>query len=197
MNPDGMGAWRTAFAASHALVWPGFLAPDLAAYVRRRLATAPITIRREHDREIEHTIDDPVLLGAMQAILGDPALWRLVESVTGCRAIDAFSGRIYRREARAGGAHYYPWHNDVCEGRLIGLSINLSEQPYDGGRLQIREAASGRVITEVATAAFGDAMIFRIDPALEHQVTPVESATPRTALAGWFREGVDYWTLVR
>ncbi|MFP5378663.1 MAG: 2OG-Fe(II) oxygenase [Vicinamibacteria bacterium] len=196
-TPARIDAWRRSFAAAHALVWPGLLDADLAAYVRRRLAVAPVVIRTEDAREIEHTIDDPLLLGAMQAILSDPALWRLVEAVTGCPAIDAFSGRVYRREARPGGAHYFPWHSDVTDGRLIGLSVNLSDKPYDGGRLQIRDAASGRLLTDIATAAFGDAMIFRIDPALEHQVTPVAGATPRTALAGWFREGVGYWTLVR
>lgn len=196
-TPADLDRWRQQFATTHTVGWPGFLAPDLSTLVRRRLAVAPITLRTEGAREIEHVLDDAVLLGALQAVLGDPALWRFIESVTGCRPISTFSGRIYRRARRPGGDHYFPWHNDVVDGRLVGLSINLSEQPYRGGRLQIRDAATARPLADVATEAFGDAMIFRIDEALEHQVTPVEGDAPRTVLAGWFREGVDYWSLVR
>jgi hypothetical protein len=189
--------WRREFDSAHTVMWPGFLAPDLASLVRSRLAGAPVTLRIEGTREIEHVIDDAALLGALHVVLCDPALWRLIQAVTGCRAISAFSGRIYRRERRPGGEHYFPWHNDVTDGRLVGLSINLSERPYIGGRLQIRDAATTDLLADVATEKFGDAMIFRIDELIEHQVTPVDGPDPRTVLAGWFREGADYWSLVR
>lgn len=189
-------AWRREFAHAHAVLWPGMLAPDLDTIVRSRLARAAFASRVEDGREIEHTLDDEALAGTLHAVLNDPELWQVVEGVTGCRPIGAFSGRVYRREARRDGAHYFPWHSDVSDGRLIGFSLNLGDAPYAGGHLQIRDAASHEVLTETANPGRGDALLFRIDPALEHQVTPVEGPEPRTVLAGWFREGLDYWSLV-
>jgi hypothetical protein len=189
-------AWRREFARAHAVVWPGLLAPDLDRVVRHRLARAAFTTRMAGDREIEHTLDDEALAGALHAVLNDPELWQVVRRVTGCRPIGAFSGRVYRREARGDGGHYFPWHSDVSDGRLVGFSLNLGDAPYTGGRLQIRDAASEAILTDTANPGRGDALLFRIDPALEHHVTPVQGPAPRTVLAGWFREGVDYWSLV-
>jgi hypothetical protein len=80
---DGSAAdldeWQREFAASHVVRWPNFLAPDLAALVRARLAVAPVRRRADGAREIEHVIDDDGLLGTLQMVLCDPALWRLVE----------------------------------------------------------------------------------------------------------------------
>jgi len=36
------------------------------------------------------------------------------------------------------------WHNDCCDSRLIGVSVNLSPEPYNGGVFQLREAATGK-----------------------------------------------------
>ncbi|MGE3276871.1 MAG: 2OG-Fe(II) oxygenase [Vicinamibacterales bacterium] len=195
-EPEVLAGWKETFRQHHALVWPGFLGADLGALVRRRLAAAPFTTRHDGTREIEQQLDDPVLHGTLQAVLNDPALWRLVQDVTGCAALGGFSGRIYRREARGDGAHYFPWHSDTTDGRVVGFSLNLGEAGYDGGRLQIREADTGHVLSDLAITGPGDAMIFRIAPGFEHQVTPVTGPVPRTVLAGWFRTGFDYWSAV-
>ena len=76
-----------------------------------------------------------------------------------------------------------------AKGRLVGLSINLTARPYEGGLLQIRDANTEVILAEKANTGYGDAMIFRISPGLEHQVTPVTSDTPRLVLAGWFSSG--------
>ncbi|MGE4069510.1 MAG: 2OG-Fe(II) oxygenase [Vicinamibacterales bacterium] len=195
-GPAQVASWRQEFARTHVVRWPGLLAPDLDTLVRTRLARAAFATRVEDGREVEHTLDDHGLAGVLHAVLNDPELWQVVEAVTGCRPIGAFSGRVYRREARTDGGHYFPWHSDVSDGRLVGFSLNLGDTPYAGGRLQVRDADSHEILTDTANPGRGDALLFRIDPALEHQVTPVEGPEPRTVLAGWFREGLDYWSLV-
>lgn len=162
-----------------------------------RLASATFETRVEEGREIEDTIVDTALTALFTLVLNDPALFSLVDRLTGCGPIGCFTGRLYRRRAaRGGGDQYYPWHNDVTDDRLVGLSINLGREPYTGGVLQVRAAGSGLPVAEVANTGHGDAVLFRISDALEHQVTPVTGAVPRTVMAGWFRARPSFFDLV-
>jgi predicted 2-oxoglutarate/Fe(II)-dependent dioxygenase YbiX len=74
---------------------------------------------------------------------------------------------------------------------MVGLSVNLSRDTYEGGLLEIRQAVSSRAEYAVASRGFGSAVLFRISPDLRHRVTPV-SGRPRTAYAGWFRGSPDF-----
>ena len=69
---------------------------------------------------------------------------------------------------------------------MVGLSINLSDNIYEGGYLQIRKKESKETIYQIQNVGFGDAIFFRITPFLEHQVTPLKGCIPRTVFAGWF-----------
>jgi predicted 2-oxoglutarate/Fe(II)-dependent dioxygenase YbiX len=100
---------------------------------------------------------------------------------------------VYSRHARADGAHYYPWHSDIAHERLVGLSVNLSSELFEGGVLEVREERSRRVVARVANRTAGDAVLFRISPVLEHHVTPVTAGGERLVLAGWFRRAPDFW----
>jgi hypothetical protein len=76
-------------------------------------------------------------------------------------------------------------------------SVNLSASLFDGGELQIREAGSERMIRRLRNTGAGDAVIFRIDPSLQHQVLPLAGTVPRDALAGWFLASPDYRDVFR
>ena len=146
--------------------------------------------------EIEETIDDPGIAGLFTFVLNDPDFFRLIERLTVCAPIGCFIGRIYRRRAsRWPGDRVYPWHNDVAEDRMIGLSINLGREPCAGGVLQLRDAASQRPLGEIANTGHADAVLFQVSDAPQHQVTPVEGEVPRTAMAGWFRSQPSYLEL--
>lgn len=176
------------FAATPLLRLPKFLDSQLAALVDARLDDAAFERRVDKGREIEETIEEPSLVGLFTLVLNDPRLFALVDRMTGCGPIGCFTGRIYRRrESRWEGDRYYPWHDDVSDDRMIGLSINLGRQPYEGGLLQMRDAVTRQPVAEVANVGHGDAVVFRVSAALEHQVTPVRGAVPRTVIAGWFR----------
>jgi Rps23 Pro-64 3,4-dihydroxylase Tpa1-like proline 4-hydroxylase len=143
--------------------------------------------------EIEGTLVEPAVVDLFRFILNDPQLFAIVDSLTGCGPIGCFTGRVYRRRASTRpGEQYYPWHNDIADDRMIGLSINLGREPFRGGVLQVRDAVTHAPIVEIANTVFGDAVLFRISDALEHQVTPVEGRVMRTVMAGWFRARPSY-----
>jgi hypothetical protein len=73
------------------------------------------------------------------------------------------------------------------DGRVVAVSINLSTGVYGGGVLRIRKVGSQQILSEAHNTGFGDALIFRVDPSLEHRITPVEGDVPKTAMAGWFK----------
>jgi hypothetical protein len=131
--------------------------------------------------------------GSARALLlflcNDVALFELVRAITGCDRIGAFGGRVYRM--LPGAEHEGTWHDDLAEGRMVTLSINLGDAPYSGGVLEIRDRQSKRVLQRVANTGFGDAVIFRIGRELQHRVTAVEGSVPKTAYAGWFVSDPD------
>ena len=176
------------FARCHVVRLPAFMSPDLLRLLSARLRDAAFRPRIEDGLEIEETLEDAGLTALCHFLLNDPRLLELVERITRSGPLSDFLGRVYRRRsARQPGEHYYDWHNDLTEGRRIGLSVNLSDGRYDGGNLQLRDQGSRAIIADVINASPGDAVLFRVSAELEHRVLPVVGATARTALAGWFR----------
>lgn len=184
---DAGQAWaaaRAAFDRGHVARVPGFFGDDVLAAFDRRLPDSAFRDRIEDGVCLERWLADEWLLALVTVLLNDPALFRAIDALTGCGPIGCFSGRVYERR---GADQYYPWHSDCVQDRLVALSVNLSGRPYAGGVLQVRRAGATGVLAEIAHARRGDAALVRIDPSLEHRVTPVTSEAPRLVLAGWFR----------
>ena len=127
--------------------------------------------------------------------VNDPVLFRLIESITGARPIRCFQGRVYRMTSEGG--HGDTWHSDVVDTRLVGMSVNLGREPFEGGVFRLRESASQRVITELPNPRLGDAILFRIGEDLQHHVTPVQGPVPKTAFAGWFKSEPDFFQALK
>lgn len=142
----------------------------------------------------ELTVADSALPFALLLLLNNQRLFKLIEEITSCGHIGCFRGRIYR--IVPGANHHVEWHTDLNGTRLVALSVNLNTEPYEGGILSIREAATERVFCEVTNSGFGDAILFRIDERLQHRVSNVEGTVAKTALAGWFESAPDYRTLL-
>jgi 2OG-Fe(II) oxygenase superfamily len=117
-------------------------------------------------------------------LTNDPRLFQLIRAITGCDPISWYAGRIYRM--LPGPEHEGNWHDDALEGRMLAMTLNLGEAPYSGGVLEIREASSKNVVDKVENTGPGDALVFRVDPSLEHRVSAVKGEVPKTAFAGWF-----------
>ena len=121
----------------------------------------------------------------------NPGFLGIVRRITGCQQAVAFGGRVYCM--RSDGGHHDNWHDDIhpAEGRLVGMSINLSQRPFAGGLFQLRERATGNFLREIANTGSGDAILFRISDQLQHRVSKVEGEVPKFAFAGWFCSNVN------
>ncbi len=133
--------------------------------------------------------------GALLFLMNDEELFQIIQDITKCARIGCFDGRVYR--VTPGQGHRDSWHDDQIEQRLVGLTLNLSKEVYDGGILQIRDRNSGKILSEVANVGIGDAVVFRLSSRLEHRITEVKGKASKTAFAGWFRAKPDFLTLLK
>lgn len=180
---------RAHFEERHHLTLPGFLDPALLDTLRGKLA-ATVFARIDRDVGSELRPLDTAPYFALELLLNSRALLELIPLLTGCPRPACFTGRIYRRAP--GESHVNHWHTDLNEdGRMVTLSINLSDAVYRGGTTLVRESDTGRVVCELSNTGFGDAILFPIDPRFEHRVLDVEGDAPKTALAGWFNSKPD------
>lgn len=163
---------------------PDFFDPEHKNYVRKKLRKAKFFVvdppRVGRELQMEENPMDHALLFAHN----DPELFDLLDQITGCGPLRSYTGRPYR--FIPAGKQYDDWHPDTMDRRVLAMSINLSEKPYEGGILMIRDKKTGKIISKVKNTGFGDAIIFKIGKNLEHCLTPVTGKVPKTAYAGWF-----------
>jgi hypothetical protein len=180
---------RGEFERVHCVKLPGLLEPGLFQFIQRQLANAK-WYTRTHDwggktpPPVELCMEQNSVSALLHFLVSGDKFFRAIEQITGCGTIGHFEGRVYRMLPVAD--HFDQWHSDVGMGRLIALSINLSEQVYGGGALQIRDHDSLEIIHEVQNTGFGDGIIFRVTPRLQHRVSNVEGNVEKAAFAGWF-----------
>jgi 2-oxoglutarate-Fe(II)-dependent oxygenase superfamily protein len=120
-------------------------------------------------------------------LMHDAELFRLIRGITDCSPVGRFRGRIYRMYPNVG--HLDDWHNDLAGGRLAAISINLNEQAFEGGSLEMRDARTKAVLATAPPLQLGDAVVLRLSRDLEHRVTEVGGQNPKTAFAGFFFDG--------
>jgi hypothetical protein len=187
---------RDQFSRAGCAVLTEFLEPGLARRFTRDLdseACAPSVHHtagnREFARDLTFRSTSPVL-HALHLLLNNAGLFGAIRQITGCGPIGCFRGRIYRNLPSP--EYRLDWHDDTqTPGRLIGLSMSLTPGSVEGGLFRLRRKSTREILAEVAHSLPGNAHIFRIDPAIEHCVTPVEGDRPRTAFAGWFQSSPD------
>jgi len=184
-DADEVGRLRSEFSEVQCTRLSQLLEPTLLGFLQRRLEEAEWEPKTHVGIGEELITNDLLALHLLNFVANLHGFRKLIEEVTGCGPLRRFRGRIYRMSASAG--HLDSWHDDNCDNRLIGMSLNLSPLPYCGGIFQLREWESQRMLAEVANTGLGDALVFRISAELEHRVSPMEGAEAKTAFAGWFR----------
>lgn len=189
-------ALHRAFARQQCAKLTGFLEPSLAGEIRAQVERGEFREFAHGSVATELRLEDGVCIGLLHFLANDPQLFRLVESISGCAGIRSFAGRVYRRVP--GGRHHDHWHSDVADRRrLIGMSVNLSAGVYQGGVFEIRDVDTERPLASLPNVGFGDAILFRLSPALEHRVSDVRGDVPKTAFAGWFFADLDFESVLR
>lgn len=199
-DDEHIACLHEAFAQQSCVMLPRLLAPSLLQHMLQRLATASFIPKVECDARgtfgqvMLLPVDDPTLF-LLHLLLNKPALFRIIERITGCPTIGNFLGRMHRSYPTA--QHHIDWHDDHADTRLIGLTLNFSTEEYAGGAFQLREKHSQRLLHEITKVGLGDAFLFRIAPGLQHQLTPVDGGSSRTVGVGWFRAQPDWPTFAR
>jgi 2OG-Fe(II) oxygenase superfamily len=186
---DDVPALKRCFERDHHVLIPGLMRGPPLDRVRRELDRGEFEERRHTTGHVELCMDRGRARTLLFFLCNDLALFELVRGITGCDRIGAFVGRVYRM--LPGADHEGTWHDDLAEGRMVAMSVNLGHAPYSGGVLEIRDHESKEILQRVANTGFGDAVIFRIARQLQHRVTAVDGAVPKTAFAGWFLSGPD------
>jgi len=197
-SPDTIDAFRTECARSPCVRFQQFVEPWLRDRWSDAIAAAPFRPRIHKNAEYwggapppnDLVLDAPDLLGQLLFLINDPALFRVVERITGCDPIGCFHGIVYRFVAGLG--HADRWHSDMDGNRLAAISLNLGREPFAGGRLQIADASLEHVLFDEANTGFGDAMLFRLSDELKHRVSELEPGPPRTVFTCWFIRRPSY-----
>jgi hypothetical protein len=177
-------ALRAEFNAARCARLPSLLDPRLLAKIQEQAAAAPFAHRAHGSISTELCMSPHPCVGLLHFLVNDPAVFRLVEQISGCLGLSCFVGRVYRM--LPGGGHYDSWHSDVQNDHHIGMSLNLSPVPYEGGVFEIRRIGTTEPLAVLPNVGPGDAIIFAIADDLEHRVTPMQGTAAKTAFAGWF-----------
>lgn len=188
-----LDALRGEFDRVHCLRLRGFVDAGLLSSIQQRLSSAPFYDRTHHGIGVEQCLAEGPLSSGLEFLWNTPELFAVIDRLTGCGPFGCFEGRVYRMAPAKG--HYDSWHSDVGQDRRVAMSVNFSTEVYDGGATEFRHVEQAEPFHRVANTGFGDAILFRIDAGLRHQVTEVEGANPKTAFAGWFRTNPDYRSL--
>ncbi len=126
--------------------------------------------------------------GALTLALKRAAMTRWLETVTACGPLADVDGRIVQTWPRPD--DQLVWHDDLTERRRrLAITVNLSEEPYEGGLFELRDVRRGTVLFQHRHDAPGDVLIFEVMRGLEHRVLPLTSGGPRRVYTGWFFSG--------
>ncbi|MGO9604649.1 MAG: hypothetical protein ACLQAT_14890 [Candidatus Binataceae bacterium] len=175
---------RAEFRSSHCVRLIHLLEPSLLDFLLERIENGQWQTMSHPDIGEEYVLDDRPALNLLHFLTNVPKFRDLIESITGRGPLRRFRGRVYRMIAGKG--HHDSWHDDATESWLVGMTLNLNPRPFRGGLFMLRDAQSGRVLSEIANTGLGDALIFRITPELEHRISDLKGKAPKTAFAGWF-----------
>ena len=196
-SPGRLAEANEEFNRRSLLHLPGLLSPELVETVRLGLERDGF----EEPPEIEKGSADAVYRGAYQggkvgqdlrpgdtarlitARTNDPHLLSFVQTITGSPPLVRCIGRVFRLFAMP---EDLPWHTDAEGGRLADLIINLSPVKHGGGLFQMRDLHTHEIFNEVEDRAFGDGLLIRISPDIEHHYKAITGPIPKMTFSGWF-----------
>jgi hypothetical protein len=186
-------ALREQFRREHIIRLKGFLDAAHVELTHRYIDEVGFLPRVHEGIGTELCLPEGRAVRLLFFLVNDPALFAVIERITGCASIGCFTGRLYRM--LPGRDDFDTWHSDAIQNRMVGMSVNLGP-PYEGGVFQLRDRPSTRMLGEAPNVGAGDAILFRIDKDLEHWITPLSGTEAKTAFAGWFRSSPQFLTLL-
>jgi O-antigen ligase len=196
ISTDDVARLRTDYSRHQCILLRQLVEPGLLDNIQRRIDQSEF--RPFVQEGIGHDSDlvDRFTVQILAFLTNDPSFLQMVREITGCAEIDVFDGRVYRMDPALPVSD--SWHDDWCENRIVGMSLNLSRPAFEGGVFQLRDRRSNQMLHEVANTGSGDAIIFRLAADLQHRNTEMTGSVPKTAFAGWFRSHQpNYYSAIR
>jgi hypothetical protein len=195
-TPARLAEAKAEFDRRKLLHLPGLLSPELAQRVRTGIERDGF----EEPPEVQAGSPDAVYRGVYQGKVGedlrpgetsqvitartnDPKLLEFVATITGTPPLARCIGRVFRI---APCPDDLVWHTDAEGGRMADLIINLNAVPHEGGLFEMRDGRSREIINQVGKTAFGDGLLIRISPDLEHHYKAITGSIPKITFSGWF-----------
>ncbi|MEO9131885.1 MAG: 2OG-Fe(II) oxygenase [Sphingomonas sp.] len=190
-----VGACQTVLLAPSESLAGGFAryrAIACADAIEPRLLSSLMRLCREGDFKSDEVkglghreVESPQRAGrVINLALKRTALISWLEGVAGCGPLGNVEGRVVR--AVANNHDQLVWHDDLDDPRRrLGITINLSEQRYEGGLFELRDKVTHDVLTTHLHLEPGTALVFDVAPDIEHRVLPVTAGGPRCVYTGW------------
>jgi hypothetical protein len=190
--PEQLNEASEEFERRKLLHLPGLLSPELAERVRAGI---------EQDGFEEPEDTDSIYRGAYQgakvgldlrpgetadviaARTNDATLLHFVQTITGSPPLERCIGRVFCLQPMDDDL---PWHTDAEGGRLADLIIDLSVVKHEGGRFEMRDGPTEEIFNTVDSMEFGDGLLIRISPDIEHHYKAVTGSIPKMTFSGWF-----------
>lgn len=185
-TPAELSRLRGRFARRHFIRLPGFVEPELIAFVQEKLKDARFKEFRKGS-DVRQKPADPATGVFLWMLFSDRRLHEFVEVVTGEGPVGSVTGGVFRMIP--GAPHRLDWHQDLkhAQGRrFAAMTVNLSPKPVRGGLLQLRLKPRRRPLGEVAYTRAGDAVLFRLRGDIEHRSTELGGTREKTIYSGWF-----------
>jgi hypothetical protein len=183
-SSEDLDALRADFERQHCIRLPGFLTSSLLERIQGYIRESEFSHRSLVGRPPELIMESGKAPQLLMLLMNDSRLFELVRTITGCRRIGSCDGSVYRM--MPGRGHMDRWHGEIFGHHMIAVGVDLSERPYAGGTLEIRDRYSHRVLHRVGGGEPGDATLVRLAPFLQRRITAVEGDFPRTVYAARF-----------
>lgn len=177
--------YREPFRSVPAILLDGVFAPPLIDRLVARGEAARFVPHDVVKVGVREVTDDAGIGAALAILLGRDPLCRWLADVTGSPPLNGVVGSF--SQARAGAGEGLAWHDDLIDPRRrLGVVVNLTSQPYEGGLFELRRKGSAAPLLSHHHDRPGMTLIFAVGSDLEHRVTSVTSGGPRRVFAGWF-----------
>jgi hypothetical protein len=192
-SPAKLDEAKKDFEQKRLLYLPGLLSPELADTIRSGMERDGF---EEPDMSVNSVyrgayqggkVGEDLRPGATADVVGkrtnDPRLLDFVQTITGSPPLTKCIGRVFRLFPMA---EDLPWHTDAEGGRLADLIIHLSPVQHEGARFEMRDKETREIFNTVDKMEFGDALLIRISPNIEHHYKAVTGSVPKVTFSGWF-----------
>lgn len=185
-------AARAAFEKNKLLRLPGLIAPDFAEMIRAGMDRDGFEVPDEATQKsvyggwygpVRQDLNPGPTTDMLNQRANDPAFLRFVQEVAGTPPLGRCVGRVFRLRPTDDDL---PWHTDAEGGRLADIVIDLSSVRYQGGRFEMRDAATKQIFSTVDDMHYCEGVLARISPEIEHHNLRVVGEVYRITFVGWF-----------